>query len=68
MTDEAGGSENPVEAAAEAARLKAAAHKTSDRAHAQRWATAGVGAAIGSAAVVAAMLYMNRNKKRGGGD
>lgn len=28
-----------------------------------RWGKAGVGAAIGSAAVVAALLYVNRNKK-----
>lgn len=65
MSDEAGGSENPVKAAAEAQRLKDAARKTMDTARANPWTSAAAGAAIGSAAVVAAMLYINRGKKKG---
>lgn len=33
-------------------------------ARSSRWSTAGLGAAIGSAAVVAALLYVNRSTKK----
>lgn len=59
MSDEGAGSENAVEAAAESKRLKDAASKAMDRARQVPIATV-AGAAIGSAAVVAAMLYFNR--------
>lgn len=36
---------------------------TADTGNTRRWQVAGVGAAIGSAAIVAALLYTNRSKR-----
>ena len=69
MTDEIktfGPEENEIMAAAREAkaRAKGAAH-TPEPAKLSNWGIAAIGAGVGSAAVAAAMLYANRNKKRG---
>lgn len=63
MSGEGAGSENAVQAAAESKRLKDAAGKAVERARQAPIATV-AGAAIGSAAIVAAMLYFNRDRPK----
>ena len=64
MTDEP--EENEIIAAAREAKAREkGAAKTPEPAHLSKWGIAAIGAGVGSAAVAAAMLYANRNKKRG---
>lgn len=64
MTDEP--EENEIMAAAREAKAREkGAAKTPEPAHLSNWGFAAIGAGVGSAAVAAAMLYANRNKKRG---
>ena len=44
--------------------LRAAAAAMTESARAKRWPLATIGLGIGSAAVVAALLYANRNRKK----
>ena len=69
MTDDIktfGPEENEIMAAAREAKARAeGAKKTPEPARLSKWGIAAIGAGVGSAAVAAAMLYANRNKKRG---
>lgn len=69
MTDDIktfGPEENEIMAAArEAKARKEGAANTAEPAKLSKWGIAAIGAGVGSAAVAAAMLYANRNKKRG---
>ena len=61
-----GPEENEIMAAARAAKERAeAAAGTPEPARLSKWGIAAIGAGVGSAAVAAAVLYANRNKKRG---
>ena len=68
MTDEIktfGPEENEIMAAAREAKARAkGAASTPEPAMLSKWGIAAIGAGVGSAAVAAAMLYANRNKKR----
>ena len=56
---------NEIIAATRAAKeRREAADKTADTDKARRWPLATIGFGIGSAAVVAALLYANRNRKK----
>ncbi|MDB5680012.1 hypothetical protein [Sphingomonas bacterium] len=64
MTDEP--EENEIMAAAREAKAREeGAARTTEPARLSKWGIAAIGAGVGSAAVAAAMLYANRNKKRG---
>ncbi|MEO5492697.1 MAG: hypothetical protein ABIR08_01570 [Sphingomonas sp.] len=69
MTDDIktfGPEENEIMATArEAKARKEGAAKTQEPATLSKWGIAAIGAGVGSAALAAAMLYANRNKKRG---
>jgi len=69
VTDEPrtfGPEENEIMAAAREAKARAdGAKHTQEPARLSKWGIAAIGAGVGSAAVAAAMLYANRNKKRG---
>ena len=57
--------ENEIMAAARMARERQkGAEGTPEPARLSKWGMAAIGAGIGSAAVAAALLYANRNKKR----
>lgn len=64
MTDQP--EENEIMAAAREAkaRAKGAAANAPEPAKLSKWGIAAIGAGIGSAAVAAALIYANRNKKR----
>ncbi len=68
MTDETktfGPEENEIMAAArEAKARKEGAAKTQEPARLSHWGLAAIGAGVGSAAVAAAILYANRNKRK----
>jgi len=53
-----------IAATREAKEHREAAAETGDSAKAKRWPVATIGLGIGSAAVVAALLYANRNRKK----
>ena len=58
--------ENEIMAAAREAKAREeGAARTAEPARLSKWGIAAIGAGVGSAAVAAAMLYANRNKKRG---
>ena len=58
--------ENEIMATVRAAKERQkAAEGTPEPAKLSKWGMAALGAGIGSAAVAAALLYANRNKKRG---
>ncbi len=57
--------ENEIMAAAREARARRrGAENTPEPARLSKWGIAAIGAGIGSAAVAAALIYANRNKKR----
>lgn len=61
-----GPEENEIMAAAREAKARAkGAAGTPEPAKLSKWGIAAIGAGIGSAAVAAAVIYANRNKKRG---
>ena len=67
MTEEKtfGPEENEIMAAArEAKARKDAAEHTPEPAKLSKWGIAAIGAGVGSAAVAAAVIYANRNKKK----
>ena len=64
-TMEFGPEENEImRAAREAKARQIAAENTPEPAKLSKWGIAAIGAGVGSAAVAAAVLYANRNKKR----
>lgn len=69
MTDETktfGPEENEIMAAAREAKARqVAAENTPEPARLSKWGIAAIGAGVGSAAVAAAVLYANRNKRKG---
>lgn len=69
MTDEIktfGPEENEIMAAAREAKARQiAAENTPEPAKLGKWGIAAIGAGVGSAAVAAAVIYANRNKKKG---
>ena len=68
MTDETkefGPEENEIMRAAREAKARAeGAAKTQEPATLSKWGIAAIGAGVGSAAVAAAVIYANRNKKK----
>ena len=63
MTDET--EENEIMAAAREAKARAnAAAHTPEPAGLSKWGMAAIGAGIGSAAVAAALIYANRNRRK----
>ncbi|THD35626.1 MAG: hypothetical protein E7773_10990 [Sphingomonas sp.] len=69
MTDETktfGPEENEIMAAAREAKARQlAAESTPEPARLSKWGIAAIGAGVGSAAVAAAVIYANRNKRKG---
>ena len=65
MTDKAPEENEIMAAAREAKARREGAKQTPEPAALSKWGIAAIGAGVGSAAVAAAMLYANRNKKRG---
>ena len=60
-----GPEENEIMAAAREAKARQiAAENTPEPARLSKWGIAAIGAGVGSAAVAAAMIYANRNRKR----
>jgi hypothetical protein len=63
-TDDQDDSNEIIAATRAAKEQRAAADATADSGHAKRWPLATIGLGIGSAAIVAALLYANRNRKK----
>ena len=55
---------NEIIAATRAAKEQREAAEMTENAKAKRWPLATIGLGIGSAAIVAALLYANRNRKK----
>lgn len=63
VDDAAGGTEKPVNEIVKAAQLAKDGEKQAQKTdHRNTWIAAGMGVGIGSAALVAALLYANRDK------